>query len=139
MDKMRILIVDGSERVRETLIRYLELENNFETVFEASSVKEAKRIMENIKIEVVLLDIQLPDQTGLELVSYCNTQFHKPLVIVCSNYGMPQYKNVYDKLSIDHFFDKSSELLELKKFIKRLIRVRSKNFRQPVYRRRSYQ
>jgi response regulator of citrate/malate metabolism len=136
--EMRILIVDGSERVRETLIRYLDLENNFDVVFEAGTVKEAKRIMENIKIEVVLLDIQLPDQSGLELISYCNVQFHKPLVIVCSNYGMPQYKNIYEKLFIDYFFDKSSEMLELKKFIKKLVKDTNKIFRQPVYRRKSY-
>ena len=119
---MRILITDGSKRVRETLIRYLDLEQNFEMVFEASTVKEAIRIMQNIKIEVVLLDIQLHDQSGLELVNFCNTQSHKPVVIVCSNYGMPNYINVYEKLSIDHFFDKSSEMLDLKKFIKKLIK-----------------
>ncbi len=118
---MVILIVDGSERVRETLVKYLELEKKFDLVFEASTVEEAEKILQNIKIEVVLLDIQLSDQSGLELVNYCNRQQHKPTVILCSNYGMPQYKSVYEKLSVNHFFDKSSELHELKKFIKKII------------------
>lgn len=124
---MRILITDGSRRVRETLIRYLGLDQIFEMVFEASTVKEAIRIMQSIKIEVVLLDIQLHDESGLELANFCKTQSHKPVVIICSNYGMPNYINVYEKLSIDHFFDKSSEMLELKKFIRKLTKDRKNN------------
>ncbi|MEW6196055.1 MAG: response regulator [Bacteroidota bacterium] len=125
---MIILIVDGSDSVRETLIRYLDLEKMFDLIFEASTVKEAKRIMNSIKIDIVLLDIQLPDQSGLEFVNYCNRQTFKPLVIVCSNYGQPQYKNVYEKLSIDQFFDKSSELLALKKYITKLIKDKKKYY-----------
>jgi response regulator of citrate/malate metabolism len=133
---MRILIVDGSERVRKTLIRFLELEKIFESVFEAETVKEAKRIMENIKIEVILLDIQLSDQSGLELVTFCNTQYHRPLVILCSNYGMPQYKNIYEQLSIKFVFDKSSELMELKKFVKKIAKERRNDFRQLSYKQK---
>lgn len=134
---MRILIVDDSDRVRETLVRYLELESMFDTVFEASSVKEAKRILQSIKIEVVLMDIQLQDQSGLELVNFCNTLFFKPIVIICSNYGMPQYKNIYEKLSIDYFFDKSSELLELKKFIKKMVKGKKNIYKHPEHKRKS--
>ncbi len=117
---MNILVVDESKTVREALIRYLEIEKYFDIVFEVDMVEEAKRIVQSIKVEVVLLDIQLHDQSGLELVNYCNNSYHKPTVILCSNYGMPQYKNVYEKLSINHFFDKSSEQSELKRFIKKL-------------------
>ncbi|MEW6506739.1 MAG: response regulator [Bacteroidota bacterium] len=125
---MIILIVDGSDSVRETLIRYLGLEKIFNLVFEASTVKEAKRIMNSIKIDLVLLDIQLPDQSGLAFVNYCNRQTYKPLIIVCSNYGLPQYKNVYEKLAIDQFFDKSSELPALKKYINKLVKYKKKYF-----------
>lgn len=127
---MNILIVDESKSVRESLIRYLELEKRFNIVFEVDTVKEAKKVLQTIKIEVVLLDIQLHDQSGLELVNYCNTFDHKPIVILCSNYGMPQYKNVYERLSVNRFFDKSSELGELKKFIKKLSRNNQNNFLQ---------
>ncbi|MFA7228179.1 MAG: response regulator [Melioribacteraceae bacterium] len=116
---MRILIVDGSERVRRALIRFLDLEKIFDAVFEAGTVEEAKRIMQSIKVEVVILDIQLSDQSGLDLVTFCDSQYHKPMLIVCSNYGMQQYKNIYEKLSIKYFFDKSSDLMKLKKFFKK--------------------
>lgn len=127
---MIILIADSSEKVREKLIRYLELEKKFDIVFEASTVEEAEKILQNIKIEVVLLDIQLSGPSGLELVNFCNRQYYRPTVIVCTNYGLPQYKKVYEKLSINHYFDKSSELLELKRFIKKMAIDNKNNFRQ---------
>ncbi|MCL4547717.1 MAG: response regulator [Bacteroidetes bacterium] len=129
---MNILVVDESKTVREALIRYLEIEKYFDIVFEVDTVEEAKRIVRSIKIEVVLLDIQLHDQSGLDLVTYCNNSYHKPIVILCSNYGMPQYKNVYEKLSINHFFDKSSEQSELKRFIKKLAADNKNNLKHAV-------
>lgn len=129
---MRILIVDSTDRVRKTLIKYLNLETMFDTVFEASTVSEAKRILSNIKTEVVLMDIQLPGQNGLELINYCKTIFYKPIVIICSNYGMQNYKNMYEKLAINYFFDKSSELIELKKFIKTLVKNSQNKIRNTV-------
>ena len=118
---MKILIVDGSKSVRENLIRYLELENQFEEVFEAETVKEAKKQMKKDIIDVVLFDIQLPGTSGLELLSLSRKMHRKPIMILCSNYKFPQYMSIYENMSVNYFFDKSSELAELKSFIKKLV------------------
>lgn len=120
---MNILVVDNSKAVREKLIRYLELEKHFDIVFEVNTVKEAERIMQNINIEVVLLDIQLPGRNGLEFVSFINGLLCKPVLILCTNYTAPQYKKTYEKLSVNYLFDKSSELKELKNFIKEFVKT----------------
>ena len=124
---MKILIADGSKILREKLIRYLKLENYFDDVLEANTVKEAKLIMQKQRIDVVLFDIQLPDKSGLELVSLGNRLFHKPLMIVCSNYALPQYKNTYENLAVHYFFDKSSELVQLNTFIRELVKEQKEN------------
>ncbi len=117
---MKILIVDGSKIMREKLVRFLELQNNFDYVFEAGTVKEAKNIMEEKEIDVLLFDIQLNDSSGLDLVPFSRKFLHKPLLILCSNYKMPQYLSTYERLAINYFFDKYSELADLKSFIKTL-------------------
>ena len=119
---MKILIADSSERVRKTLIKYLDLENNFDIVFETQTVEEAQRVMENIKIEVVLLNLQSEDKSGLEMIEFSKSQHHKPLVILCSTYGNPLYGSVYEKTFTGRLFNESSELLKLKKFIKALVK-----------------
>ena len=122
---MRILIADNSERVRKTLIKYLDLENSFDMVFETQTVAEAKKVMENIKIEVVLLNLQSEDKSGLEMMEFSKSQRHKPLVILCSTYGNPLHGNIYEKTFASRLFNESSELFELKKFIKSLAKNES--------------
>lgn len=117
---MKILIVDGSTLVREKLIKYLNLENLFDEVLRAETVREAKYLLQTKNIDVILLDIQLQNESGLELVDFSKKLFHAPIMIICSNYRFPQYRNVYLKKSVSYFFDKSSELVELKKFISQL-------------------
>ncbi len=118
---MKILIVEGSKIVRENLIRYLALENLFEEVLEAETVKEAKMVMQINIIDVILLEIQLPDASGLELMLQIEKMPQQPIMILCSNYKLPQYINIYENMSVNHFFNKSSELTELKLFVKKLV------------------
>lgn len=115
---MKILIVDGSKIMREKLIRFLELQNIFHKVFEAGTVEEAKNIMQKEQIDILLFDIQLNDSSGLDLVPFSRRFLHKPLLILCSNYKLPQYLSTYERLDINYFFDKSSELMKLKSLIK---------------------
>lgn len=102
------------------MVRYLELQRYFERVFEANTVKNAKSILLRETVNVLLLDIQLPDSSGLDLVQFSQNLHNKPVIILCSNYGMPQYLHTYDYMSVNYFFDKSSELVQLKNLIKRI-------------------
>jgi DNA-binding NarL/FixJ family response regulator len=124
---MNILIVDAANDIRQKLIKYLQLEKIFDYVFETQTVKEAQRIMETIKVDIILFDIQLPNKSGLDLMSMKDKLFYKPVMIVCSNYKLPQYLKAYDNLLVDRFFDKSSELAELKSFIKHLVNKEKDN------------
>ena len=63
---MKILLVNGSKMVRKEFIRYLELESQFDEVFETDTVVGAKMIMQKEIVDVVLFDIQLPGNSGLE-------------------------------------------------------------------------
>lgn len=123
---MNILIVDGYNIMRKTMIRYFELNNYYEHIYEADTVESAKIILKKETVDVLLFDIQLPDSSGLDLVRIAQSMSPKPIIILCSNYGMRNYTNTYDYLSIDYYFDKSSELAELKKIIRR-ISVEHKN------------
>ena len=125
---MTILIVDGLKVMRDKLGLYLDLEKNFQNVFEASTVVDAKKIMKEIQIDVLLMDIQLPDKSGLKLIEFCRELPYKPQIIVFTNYGMRQYQNIYKDLSVDYSFDKSSELYSLKKTIKKIVKENKDEF-----------
>ena len=65
-DSVRILIVDDHEVVRMGLRYLLEREPGFVVVGEAGSVAEAVRAAQALQPHVVVMDIRLPDGSGIE-------------------------------------------------------------------------
>ena len=60
-----ILVVDDDDRIRELVKEYLE-ENNF-LVTTAKDSLDAKKKMEIIKFDILILDIMMPGESGLSL------------------------------------------------------------------------
>ena len=60
-----ILIVDDDDRIRELVKEYLE-ENKF-IVTTAINASDAKKKLEMIKFDILVLDIMMPGQSGLSL------------------------------------------------------------------------
>lgn len=67
MDKIRILLVDDHQVVRDGLRHALQLEPDMEIAGEAGEAKEALALVESLKPEIVLMDIKMPGVDGLEL------------------------------------------------------------------------
>lgn len=63
---MRILIVDDHEIVRKGLVTLLSGEDGLEVVGEAGTVETAIRRVGYDRPEVVIMDVRLPDGTGIE-------------------------------------------------------------------------
>jgi DNA-binding NarL/FixJ family response regulator len=63
---IKILIVDDHEVVRHGLRSLLGLEKDLRIVGEAGSVAEAVTLAERVQPHVVLLDVKLPDASGME-------------------------------------------------------------------------
>jgi len=65
-----ILIVDDEELVREAYKAFLELENYF--VHVAESVSRAWEILNSYAIDLVITDLKMPQEDGLDLIHYLN-------------------------------------------------------------------
>jgi len=63
---IHIIIVDDHEVVRHGLRSLLSLEPDFHIIEEAGSVAEAVSLVERVKPHIVLLDVKLPDASGME-------------------------------------------------------------------------
>ena len=60
-----ILVVDDDDRIRELVKEYLE-ENKFITTT-AKDAEDAKKKLEIIKFDILILDIMMPGESGLSL------------------------------------------------------------------------
>ena len=72
--KIRLLLIDDHGLFREGLSRLLEAESGFELAGNVASVPEAIGAMYGNQVDVVLLDFDLGEQTGLDFLTFLRTQ-----------------------------------------------------------------
>jgi DNA-binding NarL/FixJ family response regulator len=107
--KLVVLIVDDSLLIVERLIELLNDMDNIQIVIYADNYKEGLDLLKGIKPDVVLLDINLPDKSGIELLRHIHHQRVHPKVIMITNQATEYYKKICSSLGADYFFDKSNE------------------------------
>lgn len=91
---MRVLIVDDEPIARRGLRRLLEGEPDVEVVGEAGSGPAAIEAIEKLHPDLVLLDIQMPEMDGLEVVAAIGADRMPPVIFVTA----------YDRYAL-HAFD----------------------------------
>ncbi|HEX6699768.1 MAG TPA: response regulator transcription factor [Gaiellaceae bacterium] len=88
---VRVLIVDDHAVVRAGLKLLLEAEDDLEPVGEAGSGREAIFQARALKPEVILLDLVMPDQSGLDVLPQLLHEQPEAKVLVLSMQDDPQY------------------------------------------------
>lgn len=88
---VRVLIVDDHAVVRAGLAHLLNAEDDLETVGEAGTAKEAIFEARSSKPDVILLDVVMPDQSGLEVVPQLLREQPDAKVLMLSMQDDPRY------------------------------------------------
>lgn len=83
---VRVMVVDDHEVVREGLLRALTADGHFEVVASVPTAEEAMRACERSRPDVALVDLRLPDATGVELCRDLHTRFAKTALVVLSSH-----------------------------------------------------
>lgn len=120
MYRIRILIVDDEKRVRDEIEEFL-LDKHFK-VFTASRPSEAYRLLEEKPVDIMLLDIKLPEEDGLSVLKKVKESHPSVEVIMISGHG--DMSSVIDAMrngAID-FFQKPFRLPEINNAIERTTR-----------------
>ena len=89
--RIRILIVDDHAVVRSGLRLLLESQADIEVVGEAGTVSEAVLEARSAKPDVVLMDVVMPGQSGIEGIPAVMNEAPKATVLVLSMQDDPQY------------------------------------------------
>lgn len=90
----RLLIVDDDARFRELLRMVLEDAPEFEVVGEAKEGSGALEACRELGPDVVLLDVNLPDTTGFELVPRLAAEAGDPEIVLISSRGDETYEEL---------------------------------------------
>jgi len=82
---LRILIADDHPVVREGLVTILSLQDDLEVVGQARDGEEACRLYEQLRPDILILDLRMPRKDGLEVVTELMAQRPRPRIIVLTN------------------------------------------------------
>jgi CheY-like chemotaxis protein len=102
----RILIVEDNafflRFFRETLqSRFPSLE-----ISEAADGVEAMQKIKTVQPEAIFMDLRLPGENGLELTKKIKAQYPDIIVIIITNYDLPEYRQAAYESKADHFISK---------------------------------
>jgi DNA-binding NarL/FixJ family response regulator len=116
---LKIFIADDSAIVRERLVTMLTELNGVEIVGQAETVSEAIAAIDNLKPDVVILDIRMPGGSGLDVLQHIKQTQPAPRVIVLTNYPYPAYRQKCLQAGADYFLDKSTEFDQIQALFER--------------------
>ncbi|MBA2941773.1 response regulator transcription factor [Paenibacillus sp. CGMCC 1.16610] len=114
-----ILIVDDDPYIRE-LVRVFMLNEGFEVV-EASDGAEALKLLETVQVDMVIMDIMMPNMDGWELCKELREHYDIPLLMLTAK-GETSQKVKGFELGTDDYLVKPFEPVELAMRVKALLK-----------------
>ncbi|GIK41819.1 MAG: two-component system response regulator [Chloroflexota bacterium] len=106
---IKVFIADDSRVVRERLTTLLNEVAEVEIVGQAENVAEAISAIGNLQPDVVILDIRMPDGSGIDVLRQIKQDGAGPIIIILTNYPFPGYRQRCLQAGADFFLDKSTE------------------------------
>ncbi|MCZ2458875.1 MAG: response regulator [Chitinophagales bacterium] len=119
IDKLIILIVDDNIDFVNRIVNMIEDLDNIGYINVAADYDEALKCLEE-RPDLVLLDINLPGKSGLDLLRWIKGSDLNPKIIMISNHGDEYYRKACYDLGADYFLDKSNEFLQVSDIIRNI-------------------
>lgn len=93
MSRIRVLVVDDHDIVRYGIVSALRLSDRVDVVAQAATAVEALTEYERLRPDVVLMDISMPDLSGIEVCERIRHRFPETRVLFLTMHQSPEYVN----------------------------------------------
>jgi DNA-binding NarL/FixJ family response regulator len=128
---IRVLVADDHMIVRTGIRHVLESDADFEVVGEAASASEAVSLTSKLAPDVVVLDISMPDESGLDVAARISRSTGKPRVLILSMHNNSEYVLESVRAGANGYLLKDTAATELRNAIRAVWRGES-YFSPPV-------
>jgi DNA-binding NarL/FixJ family response regulator len=82
-----VLLVDDHDLIRQGIRRAFEHEGDFTVLGEAGTIKDAEQLVDELRPEVVVLDVRLPDGSGLDLAKRLRASHPRIGIVMLTMYA----------------------------------------------------
>ncbi|MEE9441911.1 MAG: response regulator [candidate division Zixibacteria bacterium] len=120
-EALRILIVDDDEQVIETLSKALEIIDVSTEIKTSLTGEGALKLLEFNSFDLVILDVNLPDIDGGDVLRFVRTQAKNATAKIIAISGVPNVLDSMLQLGADVSLSKPFKLCELTDNIKKLV------------------
>jgi DNA-binding NarL/FixJ family response regulator len=110
--RMKVLLVEDSPLLREALMEILVACPGLSFEGIAATQDQAITLLEEHPFDMLIVDIELAQGNGFEVIKATQLDgypFPKPICVILTNHGYPQYRELATRLGVDYFFDKSMD------------------------------
>ncbi|MGE0770601.1 MAG: response regulator [Cyclobacteriaceae bacterium] len=117
MSSINICVVDDHNLFRKAMQRLLKTFKRIDEVYEAQNGKELIALLKKFKIDVVLLDLEMPVMNGVETAEYVIPRFADLKVVVLTQHDSERYMLHMLELGVHSFLLKNTNPDELERAI----------------------
>lgn len=114
---INIMIADDHSMVREGIKQLLELDGDIAVIKEANNGNECIELLDENKTDVLLLDINMPNMNGLQVLQYLREKKTKIKVLILTIHNEVEYLVKAVEIGVDGYVLKDSDSSVLKKAI----------------------
>lgn len=114
---INIMIADDHSMVREGIKQLLELDGDIIVKAEANNGKQCIDLLDEAKVDVLLLDINMPNLNGLQVLQYIRENKKKVKVLILTIHNEVEYLMRAVEIGVDGYVLKDSDSSVLKKAI----------------------
>lgn len=118
---MKLLVAEDQSMLRDALCQLLTLQDEVEEVYAAQNGLEAQELLKTKQIDVAILDIEMPEKTGLDVLEWSKQQFPHLKVIIMTTFKRPGYFERALQADVDAYVLKERSISELMKTINRVL------------------
>lgn len=122
---MKVFIADDSPAVVERLVDLLKEVEGVQFVGQAGDVAEAVRCIRKVRPDALILDLQMPGGSGLDVLRPIRAEFPHLQVLICTNYPYAQYREECLGAGANFFLDKSVDFDKIPAILRELVAIAS--------------
>ena len=118
---MRLLIAEDQSMLRDAMATLLLMEDTIDEVLQAKNGKEAMDILDGSSVDVAILDIEMPEATGLDVLELIRNKGISCKVIIVTTFKRAGYFERAIKNNVDAYVLKDRSIDELMKTINNVL------------------
>lgn len=124
---MKVFIVDDSSAIVARLADLLQEVRGVELVGRAGDVAEAVRGIRIMNPDALILDLQMPGGSGLDVLRAVRIDHPYLQVVICTNYAYAKYREECMSAGANFFLDKTAEFEKIPEILRELVKKEAKS------------